>query len=78
MPEIQAYDHGLVDPGYLGFDDVKRDLPMGKDWTLNGSQTVPIAAPWIYGSKCELVSTKTSMDIACCPGADRYQEPYST
>jgi len=26
----RAYDEGLVDPGYIGFDDVKRDLAMGK------------------------------------------------
>jgi len=27
----QAYEDGLVDPGYIGFDDVKRDLALGKD-----------------------------------------------
>ena len=30
----RAYDEGLVDPGYIGFDDVKRDLAMGKDRML--------------------------------------------
>jgi len=29
-----AYTEGLVDPGYIGFDDVKRDLAMGKDRIL--------------------------------------------
>jgi hypothetical protein len=29
-----AYEEGLVDPGYIGFDDVKRDLAMGKDRIL--------------------------------------------
>ncbi|MCC6589984.1 MAG: DUF1186 domain-containing protein [Bryobacterales bacterium] len=29
-----AYDEGLVDPGYIGFDDVKRDLATGKDRIL--------------------------------------------
>jgi hypothetical protein len=29
-----AYEEGLVDPGYVGFDDVKRDLAMGKDRIL--------------------------------------------
>jgi hypothetical protein len=29
-----AYEEGLVDPGYIGFDDVKRDLAMGKDRLL--------------------------------------------
>jgi hypothetical protein len=27
----QAYEEGLVDPGYIGFDGVKRDLAAGKD-----------------------------------------------
>ena len=27
----QAYEEGLVDPGYIGLDDVKRDLAVGKD-----------------------------------------------
>jgi hypothetical protein len=27
----RAYDEGLVDPSYIGFDDVKRDLAIGKD-----------------------------------------------
>jgi len=30
----QAYEEGLVDPGYIGFDDVKRDLAAGKDRVL--------------------------------------------
>jgi hypothetical protein len=30
----QAYEEGVVDPGYIGFDDVKRDLAMGKDQVL--------------------------------------------
>jgi hypothetical protein len=30
----QAYEDGLVDPGYIGFDDVKRDMAMGKDRIL--------------------------------------------
>jgi hypothetical protein len=30
----QAYEEGLVDPGYIRFDDVKRDLAMGKDQVL--------------------------------------------
>jgi hypothetical protein len=30
----RAYEEGLVDPGYIGFDDVKRDLAMGKDRVL--------------------------------------------
>ena len=30
----RAYDEGLVDPGYIGFDDVKRDLALGKDRIL--------------------------------------------
>ena len=29
-----AYEEGLVDPGYIGFDDVKRDLATGKDRIL--------------------------------------------
>jgi hypothetical protein len=29
-----AYEEGLVDPGYIGFDDVKRDLAAGKDRVL--------------------------------------------
>jgi hypothetical protein len=31
----RAYEEGLVDPGYLGFDDVQRDLAMGKDRILD-------------------------------------------
>ena len=30
----QAYEDGLVDPGFIGFDDVKRDMAMGKDRIL--------------------------------------------
>ena len=30
----RAYEEGLVDPGYIGFDDVKRDLAVGKDRIL--------------------------------------------
>jgi len=30
----RAYEEGLIDPGYIGFDDVKRDLAMGKDRVL--------------------------------------------
>jgi hypothetical protein len=30
----QVYEEGLVDAGYIGFDDVKRDLAMGKDSVL--------------------------------------------
>jgi len=30
----QAYDEGLVDPGYISFKDVKRDLALGKDRNL--------------------------------------------
>jgi hypothetical protein len=30
----QAYEEELVDPGYIGLDDVKRDLAMGKDQVL--------------------------------------------
>ena len=30
----QAYEEGLVDPGYIGFDDVQRDLAIGKDQVL--------------------------------------------
>jgi len=30
----RAYEDGLVDPRYIGFDDVKRDLAMGKDQVL--------------------------------------------
>jgi hypothetical protein len=30
----RAYEEGLVDPGFIGFDDVKRDLAMGKDRVL--------------------------------------------
>jgi len=30
----RAYEEGLVDPSYIGFDDVKRDLAMGKDRIL--------------------------------------------
>lgn len=30
----QAYEDGLVDPGYIGFDDLKRDLAIGKDRIL--------------------------------------------
>ena len=30
----RAYDEGLVDPGYIGFDDVQRDLALGKDRML--------------------------------------------
>ena len=30
----QAYEKGLVDPGMIGFDDVKRDFAKGKDWAL--------------------------------------------
>ena len=30
----QAYEDGLVDPGFIGFDDVKRDMAMGKDRML--------------------------------------------
>ena len=30
----QAYDEGLVDPGFIGFDNVKRDMAMGKDRIL--------------------------------------------
>jgi hypothetical protein len=30
----RAYEEGLVDPGYIGFDDVKRDLAMGKERVL--------------------------------------------
>ena len=35
LDDIQrAYEEDLVDPGYIGFDDVKRDLAMGKDQAL--------------------------------------------
>jgi hypothetical protein len=35
MSDIElAYEEGLVDPGYIGFDDVKRDLTMGKECIL--------------------------------------------
>ncbi len=30
----RAYEDGLVDPGYIGFDEIKRDLAMGKDQVL--------------------------------------------
>jgi hypothetical protein len=30
----RAYEEGLVDPRYIGFEDVKRDLAMGKDRIL--------------------------------------------
>jgi len=30
----QAYEEGLVDPGFISFDDVKRDLAMGKNRVL--------------------------------------------
>jgi Protein of unknown function (DUF1186)/SEC-C motif len=30
----QAYEDGLVDPSYIGFDDVKRDIAMGKEHIL--------------------------------------------
>ena len=30
----QAYEDGLVDRGYIGFDDVKHDMAMGKDGVL--------------------------------------------
>ena len=30
----RAYKEGLVDPGYIGFDDVRRDLALGKDRIL--------------------------------------------
>ena len=30
----RAYDEGLVDPGYIGFKNVKRDLALGKDHIL--------------------------------------------
>jgi hypothetical protein len=30
----QAYEEGLVDPGYIGFDDVKRDMAAGRDRIL--------------------------------------------
>jgi hypothetical protein len=30
----RAYAEGLVDPRAVGFDDVQRDLTMGKDWVL--------------------------------------------
>jgi hypothetical protein len=30
----KAYEDGLVDPGYIGFDDVERDLASGKDGLL--------------------------------------------
>jgi hypothetical protein len=30
----KAYEDGLVDPGYIGFDDVERDLARGKDRLL--------------------------------------------
>ena len=30
----RAYEDGLVDPGYIGFDDVKRDLALGKNRIL--------------------------------------------
>jgi hypothetical protein len=30
----RAYEEGLVDPGFIGFDEVKRDLAIGKDRIL--------------------------------------------
>lgn len=39
----KAYEDCLVDPGYIGFDDVKRDLAMGKDAFSPDSQTIPLA-----------------------------------
>lgn len=30
----RAYEDGLVDPAYIGFDDIKRDLAKGKDQVL--------------------------------------------
>ena len=30
----QAYEDGLVDPGYIVFDDVKRDMAMGRERIL--------------------------------------------
>src|SRR5262249_6749616 len=32
----RAYEEGVVDPSYIGFDDVKRDLAMGKERILAG------------------------------------------
>jgi Protein of unknown function (DUF1186)/SEC-C motif len=37
LNEIErAYEDDLVDPSFIGFDDVKRDLAMGKDQVLAG------------------------------------------
>ena len=30
----QAYEEDLLDPGYIGFDEIKRDLAIGKDRVL--------------------------------------------
>ncbi|MGH9664407.1 MAG: DUF1186 domain-containing protein, partial [Bryobacteraceae bacterium] len=30
----RAYEEDLVDPGYIGFEDIERDLAMGKDQVL--------------------------------------------
>jgi len=30
----RAYEDGMVDPGYIGFDHIKRDLALGKDRIL--------------------------------------------
>src|SRR5437016_1003185 len=46
----QAYEDGLVDPGYIGFDDVKRDLAMGTDRILARLVDIPhrrlVEDPW--------------------------------
>lgn len=35
LAEIEeAYENGLIDPSFIGLDDVKRDLARGKDWAM--------------------------------------------
>ncbi len=37
----RAYEEGLVDPSYIGFEDVERDLAMGKDQVLARLADIP-------------------------------------
>jgi hypothetical protein len=40
------FEEGLVDPHYIGLDDLKRDVAMGKDRTLARLLTILIDAWW--------------------------------
>ena len=66
----QAYEEGLVDPGYIGFDDVKRDLAAGKDRVLARLADNP--------HRCLVSDTVAEMGWWACFREDRQNRAKST